>query len=189
MISYSAASASRTRSVSCSAPVAIAWTGVVAIRSRPQEGQNLDLPVISLPQREQNIWGSYREARRCARGNAEKGRTGGHTNRPRSIGECLVTPTLSMTFHLPAGPPVRRSRLAHTVQHFAPCPPPHPERHRGPVPHDRVQPAEASRRPPPQLGSGARLQLRVRDPLPPAPREGHPGRDHPSWREPGPERA
>src|SRR5688572_17404235 len=80
MISYSAASASRTRSVSCSAPVAIAWTGVVAIRSRPQEGQNLDLPVISLPQREQNMGGSYREATRCARGAG--GRSGG-----RAVGQ------------------------------------------------------------------------------------------------------
>src|SRR3954453_17240183 len=62
MISYSAASASRTRSVSCSAPVAIAWTGVVAFRSRPQEGQNLDFPVISLPQRGQNIRASYADA-------------------------------------------------------------------------------------------------------------------------------
>jgi hypothetical protein len=32
---------------------------VVAIRSRPQEGQNFDFPVISLPQREQNIRASY----------------------------------------------------------------------------------------------------------------------------------
>src|SRR5918994_4355309 len=62
MISYSAARASRTRSVSSRPPVAIAWIGVVAIRSRPQEGQNLDLPVISLPQREQNMRGSYRPA-------------------------------------------------------------------------------------------------------------------------------
>src|SRR5689334_5841019 len=59
MISYSAARASRTRSVSWSAPVAMAWTGVVAMRSRPQDGQNLDLPVISLPQREQNMRASY----------------------------------------------------------------------------------------------------------------------------------
>ncbi|HEX2251230.1 MAG TPA: hypothetical protein VHH32_12860 [Gemmatimonadales bacterium] len=29
------------------------------MRSRPQEGQNFDLPVISLPQREQNIRASY----------------------------------------------------------------------------------------------------------------------------------
>src|SRR5688500_12452364 len=158
MISYSAARASRTRSVSCSAPVAIAWTGVVAIRSRPQEGQNLDLPVISLPQREQNIWGSYREARRCARGNAEKGRTGGQANRRKWIGACLVTPMLALNIHLSDRPPLRRSSLAHTAQHVPLAPPPHPERHRGPVPHDRVQPAEASRRPPPQLGPGARLQ-------------------------------
>jgi len=39
--------------------VAMAWTGVVAIRSRPQEGQNFDFPVISLPQREQNMGASY----------------------------------------------------------------------------------------------------------------------------------
>ena len=32
------------------------------MRSRPQEGQNFDLPVISLPQREQNMRGSYRPA-------------------------------------------------------------------------------------------------------------------------------
>src|SRR5918992_236501 len=62
MISYSAARASRTRSVSSMAPVAMACTGVVAMRSRPQEGQNFDLPVISLPQREQNMRGSYRPA-------------------------------------------------------------------------------------------------------------------------------
>src|SRR5215210_2570607 len=59
MISYSAARASRTRSVSWSAPVAMACTGVVAMRSRPQEGQNLDFPVISLPHREQNMRASY----------------------------------------------------------------------------------------------------------------------------------
>src|SRR3954465_12576833 len=63
MISYSAASDSRTRSSSCSTPVAMAWTGVVAIRSRPQEGQNFDFPVISLPQREQNMRASYVGAR------------------------------------------------------------------------------------------------------------------------------
>src|SRR5918998_3696902 len=59
MISYSAASDSRTRSSSWRTPVAMAWTGVVAIKSRPQEGQNFDFPVISLPQREQNIRASY----------------------------------------------------------------------------------------------------------------------------------
>jgi hypothetical protein len=32
---------------------------VVAMRSRPQEGQNFDFPVISLPQREQNMRASY----------------------------------------------------------------------------------------------------------------------------------
>ena len=63
MISYSAASDSRTRSSSCSTPVAMACTGVVAIRSRPQEGQNFDFPVISLPQREQNMGASYVSAR------------------------------------------------------------------------------------------------------------------------------
>src|SRR3954452_9683546 len=55
MMSYSAASDSRTRSSSCRTPVAMACTGVVAIKSKPQEGQNFDFPVISLPQREQNI--------------------------------------------------------------------------------------------------------------------------------------
>jgi len=29
------------------------------MRSRPQEGQNFDFPVISLPQREQNMRASY----------------------------------------------------------------------------------------------------------------------------------
>src|SRR5918992_4479937 len=33
------------------------------MRSRPQEGQNFDLPVISLPQREQNMRASYAAAR------------------------------------------------------------------------------------------------------------------------------
>src|SRR5512146_1007723 len=54
-ISYSEASASRTMSKSVICPEAIAATGVVARRSRPQDGQNRDLPVTSLPQREQNI--------------------------------------------------------------------------------------------------------------------------------------
>jgi hypothetical protein len=39
--------------------VAMACTGVVAMRSRPQDGQNFDLPVISLPHLEQNIRASY----------------------------------------------------------------------------------------------------------------------------------
>src|SRR3954451_15944964 len=55
MMSYSAARDSRTRSSSCTTPVAMACTGVVAMRSKTQEGQNFDFPVISLPQREQNI--------------------------------------------------------------------------------------------------------------------------------------
>src|SRR4029450_12056737 len=67
MISYSAASDSRTRSSSCSTPVAMACTGVVAIRSRPQEGQNFDFPVISLPQREQNMGSSYVSTRGSSR--------------------------------------------------------------------------------------------------------------------------
>ena len=33
------------------------------MRSRPQEGQNFDFPVISLPQREQNMRASYAAAR------------------------------------------------------------------------------------------------------------------------------
>src|SRR3954470_18372566 len=63
MISYSEVRASRTRSSSWSTPVAIACTGVVAMRSRPQEGQNFDFPVISLPQREQNMRASYAAVR------------------------------------------------------------------------------------------------------------------------------
>jgi hypothetical protein len=54
------------------------------MRSRPQEGQNFDFPVISLPQREQNIrasyvgigWSSSQFAWRIARGVA-KGRKAG----------------------------------------------------------------------------------------------------------------
>jgi hypothetical protein len=33
------------------------------MRSRPQEGQNFDFPVISLPQREQNMRASYAAGR------------------------------------------------------------------------------------------------------------------------------
>ena len=93
MISYSAASDSRTRSSSCSAPVAMACTGVVAIRSRPQEGQNFDLPVISLPQREQNMRASYR----CA--------FGVKRNRGRiASGVCRAAADGRSTRHRPARP-------------------------------------------------------------------------------------
>src|ERR1044071_6097506 len=57
--SYSLLRASRTSSRSATAPDAIDRTGVVAVRSRPHEGQNLEESLISLPQREQNMGASY----------------------------------------------------------------------------------------------------------------------------------
>src|SRR6266498_5178240 len=57
--SYSVLSASRTWPSSATAPVASDRTGVVAVRSRPHEGQNLEVSLISLPQREQNMGASY----------------------------------------------------------------------------------------------------------------------------------
>jgi hypothetical protein len=43
---------------------------VVAMRSKPQEGQNFDFPVISLPQREQNIARKLRGGLAESSGNA-----------------------------------------------------------------------------------------------------------------------
>jgi hypothetical protein len=47
----------------CHGAEAIDRTGVVAVRSRPQEGQNLEVSLISLPQREQNMGASYPSVR------------------------------------------------------------------------------------------------------------------------------
>src|SRR6185437_11827205 len=57
--SYSSVRASWTTSSSAAGPDANDRTGVVAVRSRPHEGQNLEVSLISLPQREQNMGASY----------------------------------------------------------------------------------------------------------------------------------
>jgi hypothetical protein len=53
--------------------VVIADTGVVARRSRPQDGQNFDFSVTSLPQREQNMGSKLPTAPRYIKANGGLG--------------------------------------------------------------------------------------------------------------------
>src|SRR5580765_3146391 len=198
MISYSEASASRTRSSSWSTPVAIAWTGVVAMRSRPQEGQNFDFPVISLPHREQNMRASYAAARLSQaetrgvsrEGVAISGAAGqrGRGTEIRSLSDVASTPRGKTA--PPRRCPAFVARMARHVQRPDPDQPALlPRRACGTISHDCFQSTEAQGRASPCRGPGTRVQLWVRSPLPPAERAADPGAHHPPWGEPRVQRA
>ena len=177
----------------------MAWTGVVAIRSRPQEGQNFDFPVISLPQREQNMRGSYRRAgasssgvgtgvsrEDVAKGGAARRRGGGagsalatgdRDSTPRE--NSLNCPAASQPRHLGTS---RAAILRDLPRHplGEPVVPYHT------IAFSQQKLRAALRR---ACRPGARVHLRVRGALPPPPRASDPGSDHAARREPGTERA
>ena len=125
--------------------------------------------------------GSYREETRCARGAVGRsGRSGGRAGRevyPSGEHVCPFRPPDRLTARPPWHAPCS---ISHQIPRLI--------RRDTVVPYHTIAFSQqklraALRR---SLGPGARVQLRVRDPLPPPQREAHPRRDHPAraraWR-------